>query len=268
MIGKLLKGLAPVFAVAVAAGVGGCDGNVSINNDKGVRLSELDTSGKAPTELVVAGPDNVIVTEGATLDIDVSGDPQAVEALRFTLDERTLGVMREKSEWKADGKATVRITMPPLEKLVVAGSGTAEVPRMAGQAEVTIAGSGTARTARIDGEQLDVTIAGSGSYEAAGEARNMDLTIAGSGSARMGGLKVDTADVTIAGSGDAEFASDGTVEAKIMGSGDVRVTGTATCTINSMGSGTLRCSPAGAAASPGRASPPEQPDEPEQAAGQ
>lgn len=55
---------------------------------------------------------------------------------------------------------------------------------------------------------------------------------------------MDDADITIAGSGSAEFASDGTVEAKVMGSGDVTVTGSAKCTINSMGSGTLRCSPA------------------------
>lgn len=253
MIGKLFKGLAPVFAMAAAAGVSGCDGNISINNDKGVPLAELDMAGKAPTELVLAGPDTVILTEGATLDIDVSGDPEAVEALRFTLDDTTLGIMRKKGDWKGKGKATVRVTMPPLEKLVVAGSGTVEAPRMAGATEVTIAGSGTAHTAQVDSERLEVTIAGSGTYEAAGAAKSLDLTIAGSGSARMAGLKVDEADVTIAGSGDADFASDGTVEASVMGSGDVRVAGTAKCTIKSMGSGTLRCTPTDAAAEPATA---------------
>lgn len=248
MLNRILKGLAPVFAMAAAAGVSGCDGvNISINDKEGVPLSELDTAGKSPTELVLAGPDDVIVSEGETLDIDVTGDEEAVAALRFTLDETTLGVMREKGDWRGKGKATVRVTMPALEKLVVAGSGTVEAPRLTGSPEVTIAGSGKARTARVEADSLEVTIAGSGSYEAAGVARSLDLTIAGSGSARMDGLKVEDADITIAGSGDAGFASDGTVEAKIMGSGDVRVAGAARCTINSMGSGSLHCSPASAA---------------------
>jgi hypothetical protein len=248
MIGKIFKGLAPVLAMAAAAGVAGCDGaHISINDKEGVPLSELDMDGKAPSELVLASPDEVIVTEGATLDIDVSGDQQAVDALRFTLDAKTLGIMRKKGDWKGSGKATVRVTMPPIEKLVVAGSGTVTAPRMAGSAEVTIAGSGTARTARVDADKMEVTVAGSGTYEAAGAAKSLELTIAGSGSARMAGLKVDDAEITIAGSGDAQFASDGTVKANIMGSGDVQVTGTAKCTIKSMGSGKLHCAPASSA---------------------
>ena len=63
----------------------------------------------------------------------------------------------------------------------------------------------------------------------------------------MPSLKVDKAEISIAGSGRAQFASDGTVEARIMGSGDVSVTGSAKCTVNAMGSGTLRCSPAAGA---------------------
>jgi hypothetical protein len=142
MIGKIFRGLAPVFAMAAATGLSGCDGvNISINDKEGVPLAELDMAGKAPTELVLAGPDNVVVTEGETLDIDVSGDQAAVDALRFTLDDSTLGIMRAKGE-RVDGKATVRVTMPTLEKLVVAGSGTVEAPRLAGSPEVTIAGSG------------------------------------------------------------------------------------------------------------------------------
>jgi hypothetical protein len=246
MIGRILKGLAPVLAVAAAAGVAGCDGaNISINDKDGVPLSELDTAGKSPSELVLAGPDEVIDTEGATLDIDVSGDREAVDALRFTLDDKTLGIVRKKGDWKGNAKATVRVTMPPLEHLVVAGSGTVTAPRMTGSPEITIAGSGTARTARVEADKMEVTVAGSGTYEASGAAKSLELTIAGSGSARMAGLKVDDAEVTIAGSGDAEFASDGTVKATVMGSGDVRVTGNAKCTIKSMGSGTLHCAPAG-----------------------
>lgn len=257
MLQKILKGMAPVVALMMATG---CNGNININGSDGVRLSELDLAGKSPTELVVAGPDNVVVTRGDALAIDVSGDREAVDALRFTLDDEALGIMRENENWtSAEGRATVRVTLPRLEKLVVAGSGTVEADVLDGDAEVSIAGSGTAHTANVDADALEVTIAGSGTYRAAGRAGALELNIAGSGEAEMEGLKVGKAEITIAGSGDAAFASDGVVEASIMGSGDVSVTGSATCTINSMGSGTLKCSPAASSS----ASP--EPDRPTEA---
>ncbi|RXZ64717.1 head GIN domain-containing protein [Pelagerythrobacter rhizovicinus] len=268
MLQKILKGVAPVVALMMATG---CNGNININGSDGVPLSELDLEGKSPTELVLAGPDNVVVTRGDALAIDVSGDQEAIDALRFTFDEETLGVMRENDWNDVDGTATVRVTLPRLDKLVLAGSGRAEVDLLDGDAEVTIAGSGTAETANVDTTSLEVTIAGSGTYRAAGRAEQLDLTIAGSGDARMDGLQVGRADVSIAGSGDAAFASDGRVEASIMGSGDVTVTGSAQCTISAMGSGSLNCrtgtasgeappSPPAAPAAPGAPEAPQAPD--------
>lgn len=261
MLDKILKGAAPFAAMLLATG---CNGMVNINGSDGVPLSELDIAGKTPTEVVLAGPDDVVVARGEAFDISVTGDESAIADLRFTLDDETLGIMRENDSWRsADGRATVRVTLPRVEKLVVAGSGTMEADLLEGDPEVTIAGSGTARTDRVEAGSLDVTIAGSGTYRAAGRAKSLDLNIAGSGNAEMGGLRVDVAEVTIAGSGDADFASDGTVEAKIMGSGDVAVTGSARCTVSTMGSGTLTCTN-GSAATGGNAPPPAAP-EPRQA---
>ncbi len=241
MLYKVLKNAAPLLAAVLALGAAGCDGKISINGKDGTALADLDLSGNAPTELVLAGPDDVIVTRGDALAIEVDGDRQAVEALRFTLDDTALGIMRDNSSLRGNGKATVRVTMPPLAKLVIAGSGTVTAAAMAGNSEATIAGSGTARITQVDADALDVTIAGSDKLVARGRARALDLNIVGSGKADMSGLTVESADVTIAGSGDAAFASDGTVEANVLGSGDVTVTGSARCTIKSMGSGTLRC---------------------------
>ncbi|MGN3974635.1 head GIN domain-containing protein [Tsuneonella sp. SYSU-LHT278] len=259
MLHRLLRGIAPVVALAAAFGASGCDGTISINGDKGVPLGELDTSGKAPTALVLAGPDTVLVKEGAALEIDVAGDPEAVSALRFTLDDEALGILRKKDTADIDARATVTVTMPRLEKLTLAGSGTVDATSLAGKSEVTIAGSGTARTRSVSSSQLDVTIAGSGSYSAAGRVEKLDLTVAGSGNADMADLEVQTADITIAGSGKSSFASNGQVKATVMGSGDVTVTGSATCTIKSMGSGTLRCNPGSSQAASSDAPPPAPP---------
>ncbi len=260
MLHKIIKGVAPVLALALATGLAGCDGHISVNGHEGVPLAELNLDGRSPTSLVLAGPDNVVIARGEKLTIDVAGDPQAADELRFTLDDDSLGVMRKNGS-KVRGKATVRVTLPALSKLTLAGSGKVDADQMDGDVEVVIAGSGTARVAAIEADKVEVTIAGSGTLEAGGRAETLELTVAGAGSANMGPLRVGNGEVTIAGSGDAAFASDGTVKATILGSGTVSVTGSAKCTVSSMGSGKLHCS-AGTTETAGRPTPPTPPAPP------
>jgi len=105
MIHRILKGLAPLAALAGAALVTGCDNmNIHIGDGDGVPLAELDMSGAAPTELVLAGPDKVIVTEGEKLDILVTlveayeakhfpmDLPDPVEAIKFEMERKGLTV--------------------------------------------------------------------------------------------------------------------------------------------------------------------------------
>ena len=247
---SILRGVAPLAALAFAAAAsGGCDNmHVSINGDEGQRLSELDLSGEAPTEVALMGPDTVRIAEGPKLAIAVDGDPAVAEDMRFTLKGGKLGILRKNGKRSSDGTVIVNVTMPAPRKLMMAGSGKILAPGLAGEeGRVTIAGSGTVETARVETQNLKVEIAGSGTYQAAGAAKSLRLSIAGSGDARMDALKVDDARVDIAGSGDSAFASDGSVRANIMGSGEVRVIGRATCKVHSVGSGRLICEPAASA---------------------
>ena len=261
MIHKVLKGLAPVAALAASAMLAGCNVDMQIGDTEGVPLGELDMNGAAPTEIVLASPDSVIVTTGDTFNISVSGNEDAAQLMRFNLEDNALGIMREKDSKGTSGPAIVNVTLPSLKGIVLAGSGTIEADRMDGRAEVTIAGSGTTNVAEMRADKLDLTIAGSGDFEAAGEVGDLDMTVAGSGSGKMAGLKVGKADISVAGSGDAEFQSDGEVDASILGSGDITVSGNATCTVSSLGSGKLRCK-GGTAASSEMPSAPEAPEAP------
>ena len=264
---------APVAALAGAALVAGCDGmNIQFGDTEGVPLAELDMTGAAPTELVLAGSDEVIVTRGDSFDIDVSGDDAAVDALRFALSDDSLAVHREKDSWSDKSKATVRVTLPGVTTLVLAGSGDIRADRMDGRADVTVAGSGSVAVDEVDAERFEVTIAGSGDLEASGRAERLELTIAGSGDARLGGLQVDRADVSVVGSGDAEISSDSKVDATIAGSGDITANGSADCEVSSMGSGSLNCrnatprserSTRDASEAPEAPLPPEAPESPE-----
>ena len=250
---RLLKKLAPVLAIAIAAGVSGCDSKVKIDTDTGKvsvtghsdgkKLSELDLSGAAPDELVLAGPDEVQLTQGDKLAITVDGDPDAAAKLRFDLKDGTLSIMRE-GKWFGGGDskvAVVHVTMPAPKEITMAGSGKISAPALASDASVTVAGSGNIDSPGIAGESLDLTIAGSGNFRGAGSVKKLDLTVAGSGTAALEGLKVGSAEVTVAGSGSTAFSSDGDVEATIMGSGSVKVTGRARCKVSAMGSGELIC---------------------------
>ena len=231
-----------VLSSALMLGACGVD-TYNYGGNGGVPLAELDRSGPAPTAVKLGGSDRVIVTSGEPFDISVSGDQEAVEALRFTLEDGALGIGREPGPSR--GNAIVRVTTPRVERLALGGSGQIEADRLAGNTALDIAGSGTLRAARIEGERLAVSIAGSGDLEAAGEVRELDLNISGSGDAAMSGLRAERADVSISGSGEAVFASDGEVSASVAGSGDVRVIGNARCSVSRAGSGDVTCGPVG-----------------------
>lgn len=262
---QFARAFAPIVGIALAAAVAGCDSKTSfnINGEEGKKLADLDLTGKAPDEVVVAGPDEVQITQGDALAITVDGDPDAVDQVRFTLKDGALGIMREGKIFQKDGKlAIVKVTMPAPREVVLAGSGKLAAAALAPAAKVTVAGSGTVDAASVGADSLDLNIAGSGRFQGAGVTRKLDMTVAGSGSADMAALKIDTAKVTIAGSGDATFASDGDVDATIMGSGSVTVKGRARCKVNSMGSGKLICEGPVENAGPGAAPVPPTPPTP------
>lgn len=263
MVKHLLKSVLPLAAIALGLATASCGNmNITVGEGDGVPLSELDMSGTAPTKLVLAGPDKVVMTEGDELAITVSGDQAAIDALRFNLEDGTLGIMREKS-WKGPGVATVAVTMPAAKEIVLAGSGDITAAAMVDEAEINIAGSGTVAIARVQSSSLDVNLMGSGTLSAAGTADRLDFNVAGSGALNARQLKVEQAEINIAGSGSGEFASDGKVAAHIAGSGNVTVYGRADCSIKAIGSGTVRCRPADTASvAPIAPRPPASPEAP------
>ncbi|TRD11375.1 DUF2807 domain-containing protein [Erythrobacter insulae] len=243
MIARIFKRLAPFAVLAMGVALTGCSNvDMTINGEEGVPLADLDIGGAAPTDLVVATDANVIVSEGETLNIVVEDDPD--NALRFTLDESTIGVTSEPGFSFTDGSPVVRITMPAPQSIVIAGSGAVQAATVSSTPEIVIGGSGSVAIDSIAAETLEISIGGSGSIKGAGTAQRLEVTIGGSGDVLLAGLKADRAEISIGGSGNVAFASDGEVEANIAGAGDINVTGTAKCTLNSFGSGNLNCTAA------------------------
>ncbi|MEM1195037.1 MAG: head GIN domain-containing protein [Pseudomonadota bacterium] len=228
--------------MAASLGLSGCF-SISTNFD-GETLEELDKSGDAPTEIGLAGPDDLILKVGKKLKIKVKGDEEAIEALRFRRSGDSLTIGRGGDGRSSRGKATITITMPAPTDISLAGSGDIRLATVADEADVSIAGSGKVTIAEVDASQLEVTSAGSGSVQAAGQASSLDINIFGSGAVDFAELQADDVEISIAGSGDINVMSNGKVDASIAGSGSVYVTGTAECTSSAMGSGKLTCKPA------------------------
>lgn len=246
MFKDFARTLAGVAFVGLAAALSGCDAaSVTIDGAKGVPLSQLDLSGKAPEEVTLLGPDRVHIVRGQTLSISVDGDAAIKDKLRFTLKDGKLGIARD--SWKssdAGGVATINVTVPAARELVLAGSGQIDIDALeADKAKLTIAGSGTIEAAHIAARELSVDVVGSGKLRGAGRTEQLKVTVAGSGNAELDGLTASSAKIDVAGSGNTRFASDGEVKADIMGSGEVRVKGRATCKVSAMGSGRLVCEP-------------------------
>lgn len=152
---QFARAFTPIVGIALAAAVAGCDSKTSfnINGEEGKKLADLDLTGKAPDEVIVAGPDEVQITPGDALAITVDGDPDAVDKVRFTLKDGALGIMREGKIFQKDSKlAIVKVIMPAPREVMLAGSGKLAAAALAPAAKVTVAGSGTVDAASVGGQ--------------------------------------------------------------------------------------------------------------------
>jgi len=231
--------LTPIACLTLAA----CDApRVSIDGHTGVPLAQLDVDGRTAHAFTLLGPDTVNIVHGTTLAIHVEGDARAIAALRFVLNDGKLGIGRQPDANAGNGTATVTITDPAVDHLVMAGSGTISNDRLTGDdVGVTIGGAGHIVTAGVEARQFAVEVLGSGSVTASGHAGKLALTLAGSGDADLAQLHTDTAAVDVAGTGTGALASDGRVTGSVVGPGVVNVRGRAHCDIRVTGPGRVTC---------------------------
>ena len=192
------------------------------------------------------GPDTVLVTRGADYAVRVEGDPKAIERLDIYVERNVLHVERKKRrgmDWsQRDKGATVRITLPALHHVALAGSGDMTVDWMGGEAvEAVLSGSGNLSVARIDARRATLSLAGSGNLSAGGTAGNAEVSLAGSGDVLAERMASDTATVSVAGSGNATIRATGKASVSIIGSGNATVKGTHDCQVSRIGSGNARC---------------------------
>lgn len=195
------------------------------------------------TGIVAAGSDKVEVVKGDAFAVSATGSNDVLDRLIIRVNDGKLEVRRRSGEWSGQGSALVRVTMPTLSTVVVAGSGDVVADSLTGEsAELVVAGSGNIKLDGVAVRDLELVITGSGKVEATGTAEEIDATIAGSGDIAAPALTAQRADISIVGSGNIALAVTGNADVSTMGSGDVTVTGGGTCTHSKVGGGRVTCS--------------------------
>lgn len=243
-----------VFAVAAGAVASGAAALI-LSDAVGVDVGERPdvATARAATyavgefdEISTSGPQDVVITYGETPSVRAEGPPRALAQLEAVVEGDTL-VIRPKrgfnwGNWRRLSGATFYITVPKLEGIAQAGSGTVRIDRVQGDSfEGKIAGSGELEIGLLEVNQASFNIGGAGNISARGTARRTSVSVGGSGDVDVSGLRSESASVSIVGSGDVELTATDKVNVSIMGSGDVDVSGPARCTVTRFGSGDVSC---------------------------
>jgi len=206
-----------------------------VNNAKEVR--KLDKF----TRISLSISAKVFITQGSECRLEIEADEDDLAKIETEVKNGKL-VIKTKS-WTSNlkGNIIIKIIMPELEGLSVAGSGSiiANSKFKCQELNLTVTGSGTIKMEKFAVRKVDATITGSGNIKLSGElvAGELSLTITGSGNYLAEGLKFDEASIAITGSGSAKVHVVRDLKTNITGSGSVLYQGDPMINANSTGSG-------------------------------
>ena len=163
------------------------------------------------------------ITQGSPQDVVIEADESSLDKIVTEVKDGILKIRQEKP-WRQNLKnVTIRVTVPEIEGLYLAGSGSMIAERAINTEEISIkvSGSGKIKLQEVKADEIGIAVSGSGNILIAGGAEEMDLAISGSGSVKAGDMVVDECSVRMSGSGNCEVNVSGELEARISGSGRV-----------------------------------------------
>jgi hypothetical protein len=240
-----MRTLLPLIALSALAGCSAAIGGPS--NDDGPRITRsYDLKGF--DGVVLAGSDDVRITQGANFAVSANGAEKQLNDLEILVENGVLKISRKKNKgWSmhwgdGDEGVTVSVTLPLLRKATLAGSGDMDVAGTAAdQFAGTIAGSGDLKISNAAAATTILSLAGSGDLAVSGKTNALTVSLAGSGDIHAGGLASETVSISGAGSGDVRARASQSAEVSLVGSGDVTIEGTKNCKITKTGSGDVTC---------------------------
>jgi hypothetical protein len=194
--------------------------------------------------ITLAGPDDVVVTPGTAFSVTLDGDRNAARYMNLYVRGGVLHVERREHDgwWGPGGSMKVRVTMPGLTRVWLAGSGDISVDKVDAKAfAAMLQGSGSIDLKNVTSDSVRLTLQGSGDAALSGNTKSLALSLSGSGHVVADKLDARSADIAVTGSGGVRAHAEDTARLMVNGSGFAHVTGTTRCEINRSGSGEADC---------------------------
>lgn len=173
-----------------------------------IAVSAQKTETRTVTEfkkLASAGSFEVIIEQGSTFGVTVTGTPEALEVLVTEVKDNTLSIYTEWNKRKNVDVSSIKVyvTAPQIVDISLAGSGKIH----------------TKGSFRFD--DLSLSLAGSGDISLAGSGDDLNVSVAGSGDVDADDMACHNAEVSVAGSGGSKVKVEKSLKISIAGSGSV-----------------------------------------------
>jgi hypothetical protein len=178
------------------------------------------------SQLTLALPANVTITQGATESLTISTDDNLLPLMSTRVVNNELLIEGDKNRgFSTKQEIKVRLTVKSLNNIKIRGSGDVHGDQLkSDKLDIAIEGSGDVKFNTIRADQLKIGIVGSGDVGIdTVESRLVESNVRGSGDVKFGSVKAGQVNISVTGSGDVAAAgSADKVMIEISGSGDVR----------------------------------------------
>ncbi|MEP7268573.1 MAG: head GIN domain-containing protein [Saprospiraceae bacterium] len=183
---------------------------------------------------------DVEITQGSTQSVTVEGQENIIALISKEVKDNKWRIKLPKGTWSDYDKLLIKITIPEVHGLGLAGSGNITTMNKikADDFQIGLSGSGNIK-ADVDAENIDCGISGSGNVMIKGKAKELTIGTSGSGNVKAADCIVDKVKIGISGSGDCLVNANENLEASIAGSGSVKYKGRPRVKSSISGSGSI-----------------------------
>jgi len=197
------------------------------------------------TGIDMRGFGKMVLTQGDTQSVTISGSDNVVPLVKTTVQDGTLIIeLQEKVNVLNLDKQnilTFDITVKDLTTLTVSGAAQVEMAALNTSAlTMTMSGAGQFVLSKLAATSADIRLTGLGDIEVIGEVTRETVTISGAGDVRAGDLKSKTADVSITGLGGATVWATDQLNGTISGAGSVSYYGEPKTNVKTTGAGQFK----------------------------
>jgi hypothetical protein len=226
------------LGLVIAAGTLLTAGDTGAFADPGpTRTEQRPVDGVHAVDLRTSG--DLTITTGATPGLTITAGRTTLRYLTSTVHDGTV-VLDNRSGHNTSGDIHYELTLPTLDGVVIAGSGSAHGTVVAdGSFTVTVSGSGSATLDGLAATDVTAQLSGSGDIHLTGTTDAQAVELDGSGTYLGSELTSHTSDVRIDGSGNAHINAINQLDAQISGNGNISYTGTPALTTQISGNGTV-----------------------------